>query len=107
MTPLTLDKAAVFLQVHPDWLRKEAKAGRIPGRKMGRFWRFIEEDLVVWLRSGYAEPRHTRISLVEVSWDYSKEAPSGSSISSRQAANELKNRLGLPTEKKRRNSTTA
>lgn len=106
MKTLTLKQAATFLQVHLDWLRKEAKAGRIPGRKMGRFWRFIEEDLVVWLRSGYAEPRHTR-TLVEVSWDYSKEAPSGSSISSRQAANELKNRLGLPTEKKRRNSTTA
>ena len=79
MTTLTLSEAAHFLKVHPDWLRKEAKAGRIPGRKIGRIWRFIEEDLVVWLRSGYAENRQVP-ALVEVPWDYTKGGRPGGSI---------------------------
>ena len=107
MTTLTLNEAAAFLHVTSDWLRKEAKVGRIPRRKVGRLWRFLEEDLVVWMRSGYPEPRHTRTSLVEVSWDYSKEDPSGSSILRHPAAKELRSRLGQPTAKKRRSSTTA
>lgn len=107
MTTLTLEEAARFLKVTSDWLRKEAKAKRIPGRKVGRLWRFLEEDLMVWVRQGYAQVGHTRTPLVEVSWDYSKEDPSGSSTSRRQAAKELRDRLGQPTGKKHRNSTTA
>ena len=82
---LTLSKAAKFLQAHPDWVRKEAKAGRLPGRKMGRLWKFIEEDLVVWLRSGYSEPR---------------QAPHGGLISQPRAESELDALLKRKKERK-------
>ena len=96
---LTLSKAAKFLQAHPDWVRKEAKAGRLPGRKMGRLWKFIEEDLVVWLRSGYSEPRQA--PLVEVSsWQYSKEAAHGGLISQPRAESELDALLKRKKERK-------
>ena len=96
---LTLSKAAEFLQAHPDWVRKEAKAGRLPGRKMGRLWKFIEEDLVVWLRSGYSEPRQA--PLVEVSsWQYSKEAAHGGLISQPRAESELDALLKRKKERK-------
>lgn len=102
---LTLSKAAEFLQAHPDWVRKEAKAGRLPGRKMGRLWKFIEEDLVVWLRSGYKDPRQA--PLVEVSkWQYSKEAIHGGLISLPRAETELDALLKRKTGRKPRNSTT-
>ena len=35
-----LPKAAAFLKVHPDTVRKYAKEGSIPGVKIGTEWRF-------------------------------------------------------------------
>jgi len=36
---LTLEEAAAFLQVHKSTVRELAKAGVIPGAKVGRAWR--------------------------------------------------------------------
>ncbi|MGC8529627.1 MAG: helix-turn-helix domain-containing protein [Leptospirillia bacterium] len=105
MKPLTLPQAAAFLQFHPNWVRKEAKAGRIPGRKIGREWRFLEEDLVVFIRSGYSESRQA--PLVEVSsCQSSKGAAFGGSISRHRAESALDARLKRKSGNKHRNSTT-
>ena len=45
--------AAQFLRVHPEELRRRAKAGQIPGAKVGRAWVFLAEDLAGFLRSLY------------------------------------------------------
>jgi excisionase family DNA binding protein len=105
MTPLTLSEAASFLKIHPDHIRKEAKAGKIPGCKVGHLWRFIEEDLVVWLRSGYATPRQAPI--VEVSKCQSlSEAKRGGSHSPRHKESELDIRLKQKIDNKLKSSTT-
>ncbi|MCL4485035.1 MAG: helix-turn-helix domain-containing protein [Nitrospirae bacterium] len=105
MKPLTLTQAAEFLQFHPNWVRQEAKAGRIPGRKIGREWRFVEEDLVVFIRSGYPESRQA--PLVEVSsCQSSKEEVRGGLISQRRAESVLDARLKRKKERKPRSSTT-
>jgi len=57
MKTLTLDEAAQFLKIHPEELRRRAKAGIIPGAKVGKCWVFVEDDLVAYLRSLYATPR--------------------------------------------------
>ena len=57
MRTLNLQEAAAFLRLHPEELRKRAKAGRIPGAKVGRSWVFVDEDLASYLRSLYGRPR--------------------------------------------------
>lgn len=57
MKTLTLNEAAQFLKMHPEEVRRRAKAGVIPGAKVGKCWVFIEEDLAAYMRSLYAPPR--------------------------------------------------
>ena len=42
---LTIEQAAVKLQVKPNTVRRWIKHGRIPGCKIGRIFRIPEEDL--------------------------------------------------------------
>ena len=56
MRTLTLYEAADLLQVHWQTLRAKAAAGEVPSAKLGQKWVFLEEDLVSWLRSQYAQP---------------------------------------------------
>ena len=53
MQTLDLTAAAKFLGVHPDTLQCRAKAGLIPGAKIGKEWRFLDADLADYLRSQY------------------------------------------------------
>jgi excisionase family DNA binding protein len=49
---LTAKEAAEFLQVSESTVKARARAGDIPGAKVGRKWRFLKADLEHWLRSG-------------------------------------------------------
>jgi excisionase family DNA binding protein len=42
---LTPEAAAAILGVKPDTVRTWAKAGKIPARRVGRLWRFVEDEL--------------------------------------------------------------
>ena len=55
MQSLNLDKAAKFLQMNPEVLRRKAKLGTIPGRKAGKKWVFIKEHLADWVSGRYPE----------------------------------------------------
>ena len=50
---LNLVQAAIFLQMNPEVVRRMTKAGTLPGAKPAKEWRFIDEDLVNWIRGGY------------------------------------------------------
>ncbi|MCZ6653125.1 MAG: helix-turn-helix domain-containing protein, partial [Planctomycetota bacterium] len=63
---LTLEEAARFLKLSPEALRRKAKAGVIPGAKVGKCWCFYKPDLVDYLRSRYARPRQASQSGKEV-----------------------------------------
>ena len=56
MRTLNLSEAAQFLKLHPEEVRRRAKAGIIPGAKLGKRWAFtfIEDDLADHIRSLYA-----------------------------------------------------
>jgi len=56
---LTLRETAAFLNLHPNTIRAQVRRGTLPGAKIGRGWRFLEADLIVWMRSRY--PRSARI----------------------------------------------
>ena len=48
---LSLEEAAALLRVEPDDVRELAEAGDLPGRKLGRQWRFSRTALLTWLRA--------------------------------------------------------
>ncbi len=51
-TLLTVHEVAVILKVPPSWVyehtRKRSK-DRIPGFRIGKYWRFTEADVIAWL----------------------------------------------------------
>ena len=57
MKTLDLQQAATFLHMNPETLRERAKAGLVPAAKPGKCWVFVEDDLVAYLRSLYADSR--------------------------------------------------
>lgn len=46
---LTPADVAERLTKSPQWVTTEARAGRLPGRKVGRTWRFTEADIIAYL----------------------------------------------------------
>ena len=48
---INLTTAAELLQIHPDTLKKKTRAGEIPGRKLGRSWKFRMSELDAWAKS--------------------------------------------------------
>lgn len=46
---LNAEEAAEYLGFHPDTVREKARLGEIPGRKIGREWRFSGRLLLEWL----------------------------------------------------------
>jgi len=47
---LTLAEAAAYLRLPPQTQKRDALAGRLPGRRVGRRWRFLKTSLDDWLR---------------------------------------------------------
>ena len=46
----TLSEAAAYLRVSEKVLRQLAEEGAVPGRKVGKEWRFLKSALQDWLR---------------------------------------------------------
>jgi excisionase family DNA binding protein len=49
---LTPQEAAEFLRVPLLTVQRQAKAGRLPGRRVGKEWRFSRTMLLEWVASG-------------------------------------------------------
>ncbi len=49
---MTIDDLAAFLQVSKSSLYKLAQDGRVPGKKVGRHWRFHKDAIEAWLKEG-------------------------------------------------------
>lgn len=64
---LSVEEAARLLKVPPATVRREARAGRLPGRHVGKEWRFAHSALIDWLRGeidgpGVPPARYARTS---------------------------------------------
>jgi excisionase family DNA binding protein len=53
---MSADQAAQFLQIEEKLVIELAEKGELPGRKLGKAWRFSRAALVAWL----AAPEHAR-----------------------------------------------
>lgn len=54
MKTFNINEAAIFLGAHKETIRRMVAVGKIPGVKVGRSWRFIEEDLAMYMRNKYS-----------------------------------------------------
>lgn len=61
---LNVGQAAEYLGFHADTVREKARLGEIPGRKVGREWRFSRTALLEWLREGETPLRRGPIVVV-------------------------------------------
>ena len=49
---LTVEELADLLKVPPTWIYSRTRArsvNRLPGLRLGKYWRFREADIVTWL----------------------------------------------------------
>lgn len=67
---LNVEQAAEFLGFSAYTVREKARAGEIPGRKVGREWRFFRQELLRWLK-GDEKPK-SQGHVVELTWDSEK-----------------------------------
>lgn len=49
---MTVEQAAQYLQLKPDTVRRGARTGKIPAARVCGRWRFLQDELDAWLRSG-------------------------------------------------------
>ena len=98
MKTLGLKEAAAFLRCHPEELRRRARAGAVPGAKVGRAWVFLEDDLADFLRSLYPQSRQAlQVTLrKEMQCHFANAAGSGGSVSLLPTGSEYAELLGLP-----------
>jgi excisionase family DNA binding protein len=54
---LTVHDVAGLLRVSPDTIYELARRGKLPGRKIGRAWRFSGEALEAYVAGGASERR--------------------------------------------------
>lgn len=55
---LDIEQVADLLGFHPEYVRRMARAGKVPAVKIGRRWRFVRGQLIDWLKAGApAQPR--------------------------------------------------
>ena len=48
---MTIEELAKYLKLHPETIYKKARIGEIPGKKIGREWRFVQSIIDAWLGS--------------------------------------------------------
>ena len=61
---LNVEQAAEFLGFSPYTVREKAREGEIPGRKVGREWRFSRQVLLRWLEEGGTSERRGPVVVV-------------------------------------------
>jgi excisionase family DNA binding protein len=53
---MSIDQLAAYLQLPKSTLYKLVQEGKVPGRKLGRQWRFHRRAIDTWLSQGANEP---------------------------------------------------
>jgi excisionase family DNA binding protein len=108
MRTLNLQEAAALLHLHPTTLAAKARAGVIPGARLGKRWVFVEVDLLDYVRSQYA-PRALQGDSMEKLTCHSTNAKTRRTGGSRSPTkvDAYSKALGLPIEGRPRSITTS
>lgn len=99
MKTLNIDQAAEFLGAHKETIRRLAVMGKIPAAKIGKGWRFIEQDLVIFMRSNYPRDVTSQGAVIRRNkpWRFIKESQFGG-LASPTKDKEYNEALGLKTK---------
>lgn len=54
---LKAGEVAALLGVAPDWIYRQSRAGNFPAIKVGRYYRYDEEDVQRWVSAQKTEPK--------------------------------------------------
>ena len=94
---LNIIQAAAFLGAHKETIRRRFTCGEIPAVKIGKGWRFIEHDLVLYMRSQYSNVVTSQgaINRSKEQWRFIKGKQFGGSASPTMDK-EYSEALGLP-----------
>jgi excisionase family DNA binding protein len=96
MKTMNIAEAANFLGAHKETVRRLVVANKIPAVKIGKGWRFIEQDLVLYMRSQYPVPVTSQgaADRSKESWRFIKETQRGG-LASPTMDNAYNEALGL------------
>lgn len=83
-----IEEAAVMLRMSESALQRKAKAGKVPGAKIGREWVFVHEDLLALIRK-QAKERECRSTNVQT-------ARTGGCALAAKLASQLARRIAKP-----------
>jgi excisionase family DNA binding protein len=59
---LTIKEVAELLRVPVSWVygrTRNRALGRLPGYRLGKYWRFRENEVLAWVKCQHGEPRAT------------------------------------------------
>jgi excisionase family DNA binding protein len=57
---MTTRELADYLKVHEVTICKHASEGRIPGKRVGRIWRFDKEEIDRWITGGIPKQKRAK-----------------------------------------------
>ena len=49
----TVDDVAQYLRLEPDTVRALARDGKLPAIKLGRVWRFRQDEINLWVQQSH------------------------------------------------------
>jgi Helix-turn-helix domain len=106
-TTLNVRAAAKMLHIHPVTLQKLARAGEIPGAKIGKAWVFLEIDMIEYIRS-QCKRRVLQSESKEINQCHSTNAMTHRDGGSKSTttAEQYKKALGLHASERPRNIMT-
>ena len=101
MQIIDIKSAAKTLGMCPRVLALKARQGKIPASKVGRSWKFIDVDLVAYIRDGYEEKWQHLVDdekkEKKEGWPFGKEEKFGGLTSTLQTEQEYNAALGPQT----------
>jgi hypothetical protein len=110
METWNLEQAAKFLKLHPEELRRRAKAGNVPAAKIGKCWVFLPDDVALYVRSLYAvdwQALQVRLGKETDPCQLLNVETTGGSMSSPLTGSEYDALLGVTRKNSRRNTMTS
>lgn len=91
---LSVEEAAELLRLTPPTVRQMASRNLLPGRRLGKLWRFSRRKLVEFIEAGNPCP------------SINGEVPSTTGVDSRSVSDGFNNLLEAPTGKRPKNTNT-
>ncbi len=63
---LTADDLAKMFNLTPHGIRKLAREGKIPGKQIGKAWRFKKSEIEAWWAGAELEPAKPALTVKEI-----------------------------------------